>query len=223
MSNELIYFIIVVIDLSLALLAFRQGKNWLIAFSAVNLILVTSLAGKTVEIFGFATTVAGPFYAAVFLATDSLTEHFGKKIGYQSVLIGLGAQFLFVGMTQLSLLISPASFSADLHDSMSLVFGTSVRIFLASIIAYVISQNFDVWFYHFLQEKFGKNSLWLRNNVSTITSQLIDSSIFFSIAFIGVIPNWLEVAIIGALAKIAVALLDTPFIYLTYKVIRKEA
>lgn len=167
------------------------------------------------EIFGLATTVAGPFYASIFLATDVLTEHYGKKYGYLSVMVGFFALALFMAMSQLTLLITPVSFCQELHDCMKVVFGTSVRIFVASIIAYVISQNFDVWFYHFLNEKTKGRFLWLRNNFSTTTSQIIDSMIFFSIAFYGVLPNWLEVAIVGCLAKIIVALLDTPFIYLS--------
>ena len=218
MTNELFYFLIVLIDLTIALIAFRLGVKWLIVFIVTNLLLVTTLAGKVVDIFGFSTTVAGPFYASIFLATDALTEHYGKKIGYKSVLIGFAALSLFVILSQLSLLIVPVSFSEELNTGMKTVFGTSLRVFIASVIAYIISQNFDVWFYHFLQNKTKSKYLWLRNNVSTITSQILDSSIFFSIAFIGVIPNWIEVAIIGAIAKIIVALLDTPFIYLTFKV-----
>ena len=106
----------------------------------------------------------------------------------------------------------------QLHASMKIVFGTSVRIFIASIIAYLITQNFDVWFYHFLSKLTKGKYLWLRNCGSTTTSQLIDSLVFFSIAFYGVLPNWIEVAIFGFIVKAIIALLDTPFIYLTYKV-----
>jgi uncharacterized integral membrane protein (TIGR00697 family) len=216
--NELYYFLMVLVDLSLALVAFRLGRYWLIGFIVGNLLLVTPLAGKVVEIFGFATTVAGPFYASIFLATDVLTEHFGKKYGHLSVMVGFFALALFVGLSQISLMIDPIKDSVELHQGMVLVFGTSLRVFAASIIAYIISQNWDVWFYHFLMQKTKGRFLWLRNNVSTVTSQVIDSMIFFSIAFYGVIPNWLEVAIVGCIAKIVVALLDTPFIYLSKKV-----
>lgn len=218
MNNELTYFGIVIIDLVLALIAFRLGKKWLIAFIVTNLLLVTTLAGKVVDIFGFSTTVAGPFYAAIFLATDALTEHYGKKIGHLSVFIGFATLSLFVLMTQLSLIIMPVEYSIELQNGMLTVFGTSLRVFIASTVAYVISQNFDIWFYHLLHKKTGGKFLWLRNNLSTVFSQFIDSIIFFSIAFIGVLPNWIEVAVIGVIAKIVIAFLDTPFIYLTYKV-----
>ena len=83
--NELYYFIIVAVHLAIGLLAFRLGRYWLIGFIVANLLLVTALARKVVEIFGLATTVAGPFYAAIFLATDMLTEHYGKRYGHRSV------------------------------------------------------------------------------------------------------------------------------------------
>lgn len=213
--NEIYYFTIVFIDLALALFAFRLGRQWLIGYIVANLILVTALSGKVVEVFGLATTIGGPFYAAIFLATDVLTEHYGKSVGHKSVWIGFFTLAMFVLFGNLSLLVAPVDFSADLHAAMQTVFGVSLRISFASIIAYIISQNYDVWFYHLLKTKTEGRRLWLRNNLTTTTSQIIDSAIFFSIAFYGVLPNWIEVAIVGAVIKILIAFLDTPFIYLS--------
>lgn len=222
MTNELWYFGIVIIDLALALLAFRSGRPMLIAFIVTNLLLVTVFAGKVVSVFGFATTVAGPFYAAIFLATDALTEKWGEKAGYRSVWIGFCSLGVFVLLGQLSLFIEPVEFSQNLHDSMKSVFDTSLRIFIASIIGYVVSQNLDVWLFHKISEVTGGKFLWLRNNLSTIVSQFVDSILFFSIAFYGVLPNWFEVAIVGYVAKLLIALLDTPFLYLTKKIGTKD-
>lgn len=221
--NELLYFTMVVVDLALALLAFRLGREWLVGFIVANLLLVTPFAGKVVTILGFATTVAGPFYAAIFLATDVLTEHYGKADGHKSVWIGFGALSLFVALGQISLLIPPIAGMEDLQGAMQTVFGTSLRIFFASVIAYVISQNYDVWFYHLLHERTHGKFLWLRNNLSTTSSQILDSIIFFSVGFYGVIPNWVEVAVTGCIAKIAIALLDTPFIYLSRLIRDRQA
>lgn len=215
MSNELLYFGVVLIDLALALLAFRMGREWLYVFIITNLLLVTSLAGNVVSIFGFNTTVAGPFYAAIFLATDALTEHYGKNEGHKSVMMGLAAQLSFVPLALLALQIQPVDFTFELHASMDSVFGLSVRVVIASAVAYFVAQNFDIWFFHKIREKTGSKNLWLRNNLSTVASQTLDGLLFFSIAFYGVIPNWIEVAITGTIAKLLIALLDTPFLYMT--------
>ena len=220
MSDELLYFLIVFADLALALAAFSRGKEWVYVFITTNLLLVAIFSGVVVNLFGFNTTVAGPFYASIFLATDALTEHYGRKEGHRSIAMGLGAQISFLLFAFLALNISSVEFTSDLHSALEMAFNTSARIVFASALAYFIAQNFDVWFFHYLKSVTDGKLLWLRNNLSTIASQTIDGIIFFSVAFYGVLPNWLEVAIVGTIAKVLVALLDTPFLYAT-RIIKK--
>lgn len=219
MNNELIFFITVLVDLLLVLFAFRQGKAWLIGVIVMNLIMVTCFAAKLVPLFGFVTNAANAYYAAIFLATDALTEHFGKKEGYKSVFIGFMSIAGFVLLGQLTINFSTIEVTEEISRYMGIVFGAAPRIATASMVAYLIAQNFDVWFYHYIQEKTKGKYLWLRNNGSTVTSQLIDSFVFFSIAFYGTMANsdLLEIILTGYLIKLIVAALDTPFIYLTYK------
>lgn len=223
MTNEVIFIITAVIDLAFILLAFRLGKGWLFGAIVVNIILVSTFAGKLVPIFGFVTNAAGVFYAAIFLATDILTEHHGKKEGYKSVWIGFSALVLFVVMSQFVLRLISTSETTAISEAMQVLFRGVPRIAFASMFAYLVAQNFDVWFYHFIHQKTGQKRLWLRNNLSTFTSQFIDSIIFFSIAFFGVVPFniLLQIIFTGYAVKLIVALLDTPFIYLSY-FIKKE-
>nr|VFJ91262.1 MAG: hypothetical protein BECKLFY1418A_GA0070994_10155 [Candidatus Kentron sp. LFY] len=220
MTNETLFILTTLIDLIFVLFAFRMGKSWVVGIIVMNLIMVSCFAGKLIPIFGFVTNAANVFYAAIFLATDALTEHHGKNEGYRSVLIGFMCIMLFVVLGQSTLLFSTVELTQQVSDAMQTVFGAVPRIAAASMIAYLIAQNFDVWFYHFLQDKTKKKYLWLRNNVSTATSQLIDSVVFFTIAFYGIMPNTqlLEVILTGYAIKLIVAALDTPFIYLTYKI-----
>lgn len=220
MSNEIIFLISTVIDLSIVLLAFRLGKPWLIGVIVLNLIMVTCFASKLVPLFGFVTNAANVFYAAIFLATDALTEHHGKKEGHRSVFIGFMAILGFIVLGQLTLAMNTIDMTQQVSDAMQIVFGAAPRIALASMVAYLIAQNFDVWFYHYIYDKTGSKKLWLRNNLSTVTSQAMDSIIFFTIAFYGVMPNsqLIEVILTGYVIKLMVAALDTPFIYLTYKI-----
>ena len=86
------------------------------------------------------------------------------------------------------------------------------RIVLGSLVAYVVSQNWDVRVFHKLKEMTDGRHLWLRNNVSTMTSQALDTVIFITIAFYGVLP--VVPMIIGQyIVKLLIAALDTPFIY----------
>ncbi|NBK23039.1 MAG: VUT family protein, partial [Spirochaetia bacterium] len=86
-----------------------------------------------------------------------------------------------------------------------------------SLIAYLISNLHDIWaFDYWKRKKPGRNTLWLRNNLSTFVSQLIDTLVFTLIAFLGVYPQSVLIQIIIStyVLKWVVAMLDTPFMYL---------
>ena len=90
--------------------------------------------------------------------------------------------------------------------------GATSRIILASIVAYGISQNFDVWIFDRIKKAYGARNLWLRNNISTLLSQTLDTCLFITIAFWGEFP--LLPLIFGQLTvKYAIALVDTPIVY----------
>lgn len=223
MTNEIIFILTTLLDLAFVLFAFRMGKSWIVGAIVANLIMVTCFASKLIPVFGFITNAANVFYASIFLATDALTEHYGKREGYRSVQIGFMCILLFVILSQFTLLFSTVEITEQINIAMQTVFSAVPRIALASMVAYLIAQNFDVWFYHLLHNKTQGRYLWFRNNFSTAISQLIDSVVFFTIAFYGVMPNsqLVEVILTGYVVKLIVATLDTPFIYLTYKVKKK--
>ena len=79
--------------------------------------------------------------------------------------------------------------SQGVHEALNVVFGFTPRIVLGSMVTYIVSQSWDVWTFHKLKEKYKGKKLWIRNNVSTISSQLLDSAIFIGIAFYGIIPG----------------------------------
>ncbi|MAE68215.1 MAG: queuosine precursor transporter [Candidatus Peribacteraceae bacterium] len=220
MKNELIILAITLLDLSIILLAWRFGKEWVIATILANIILVSTFNAKLVPFFGYAITMAAPFYSAIFVATDTLTEHHGKKVGYRSVWMGFLALATFTLLGQLVLLSDPIPEREGMAAAMETLFSAVPRIAIASFTVYIIAQSFDIWLFHYLREKTGKQKLWLRNNISTIVSQLLDSCLFFPLAFAGSVSTQtlVELIITGWLSKVVIALLDTPFIYLSYVV-----
>ncbi|MEA3288273.1 MAG: queuosine precursor transporter [Candidatus Marinimicrobia bacterium] len=229
MSNELIFFIQTIIGLIIVLIAFRMGKTWLYALIAVNYVLANIFVTKTITLFGFEATGGNVLYGAIFLSTDLLSEYYGKEAARKGVFIGLGATLFYLLMSQLML-----SYSASANDwgpaaGMESIFGFAPAIVLASVIAYLISQLHDVWAFHMWKERFKGKYLWLRNNLSTGTSQLIDSLTFAILAF-SVFPRlfmdpesvlpmnvvW-EIVLTTYILKLLVAFLDTPFIYLSQR------
>ena len=96
---------------------------------------------------------------------------------------------------------------------------------LASFLVYAICQKFDVWAYHkwwaFTQKKFGdKDSfLWLRNNGSTLVSQLLNTVLYTFGAFLGTyeLETLFSICISSYIIFIVTSLADTPFVYLAKK------
>jgi hypothetical protein len=109
-----------------------------------------------------------------------------------------------------------ADFSRDIHNAFNTLFNFTPRFVFGSLLAYYISQTFDVWMFHYVKEKTKGKHLWLRNNVSTMCSQAIDTFVYSLVVWWGIVD--LQTAIMLGLAKylikVLIALIDTPFIYL---------
>ncbi len=215
--NELFWIVMLVVNFALILIAFRLwGKLGLYVWIPISVIVANIQVTKMVVLFGLDATLGNIVYATGFLATDILSELYGKKDSRKAVGIGF---FSLLGMTllmQLALVFEPSS-SDIANPSLSLVFGLMPRIAFGSLVAYVISNLHDIWAFEFWkQKKPGRNTLWIRNNLSTIVSQLIDTLVFTLIAFWGVYPTDVLISIIIStyVLKYVVAILDTPFMYL---------
>ncbi|MFO7862895.1 MAG: queuosine precursor transporter [Salinivirgaceae bacterium] len=218
--NEMFWVVMLLVNFALILLAYRVfGKMGLFIWVPISVIIANIQVIQGVELFGFAATLGNIVYASSFLATDILSENYGKKEAGKAVWIGF---FSLVSMTMLmniALLFEPLgdTFSHSVHDSISTIFSFMPRIVIASFLAYLISQKHDVWAYHVLAKKFsGRKNIWIRNNLSTMVSQLIDSVIFTLIAFYGVYETnvLIEIVITTYLLKWVVAAADTPFVYI---------
>ncbi|NLK06874.1 MAG: queuosine precursor transporter [Spirochaetales bacterium] len=215
--NELYWLVMLVLNFLLIMLALRLwGKMGLYIWVPISVILANIQVTKNVMLFGMEATLGNIVYATGFLATDILSELYGKRESAKAVAIGFFSLLAMTIIMQVALLFEPAA-SDIAHPSLSLVFGLMPRIALGSLIAYLISNLHDIWaFDYWKRKKPGRNTLWLRNNLSTFVSQLIDTLVFTLIAFLGVYPQSVLIQIIIStyVLKWVVAMLDTPFMYL---------
>ena len=108
-----------------------------------------------------------------------------------------------------------AIFAAEVHSATQTLFNFTPRFILGSLLAYFISQHFDVWIFHYIKKKTQGRHLWLRNNVSTMLSQAIDTVIYGVVVWWGVVDfvTAMQLAAAKYLFKIIIALTDTPFLY----------
>jgi uncharacterized integral membrane protein (TIGR00697 family) len=214
MTNNTAWILLLIVNYSLIALAFRFfRRQGLFVWITLASILANIQVIKTIELFGFVTTLGNVMYGTSFLATDILSECYGEKEARKGVFIGIFSILATTLIMQVCLQFVPHA-SDTTSEALQTIFSLLPRIAFASISAYVVSQNFDVWFYAFLKRKYPK-LLWLRNNVSTMVSQLLDNSIFTLMAFWGVFNADIIWQIFAAtyVMKWVVAILDTPVIY----------
>ena len=146
--------------------------------------------------------------------TDLIGEIWGKEQANQAVKIGFICQLISLIMIGLAILLPVAPF-ADNQAEFKSIMSQSFRVVGASLVAYYCSQSWDVWVFHKLREK-STGHKWLRNNLSTMTSQILDTAIFITIAFVGTVPNIWVMIFSQYGIKCVYALLDTiPFYLLT--------
>ncbi|HEQ98056.1 MAG TPA: VUT family protein [candidate division Zixibacteria bacterium] len=219
MPNEILWFIFLIFDLSAVILMFKLwGKHGLYAMIASSVIICNIQVIAIVKMFGLVATLGNIVYASIFLSTDILSECYGKKEARRGVWIGFFCLFWAMIAMQFAIRFVPDA-SDFIMPHLKQVFSLLPRVSAASLAAYLISQHHDIWAFHLLKKKTEGRYLWLRNNLSTAVSQLIDSLVFTLGAFWGVYGYEVLIQIIVTtyLFKIIVAALDTPFIYLARK------
>jgi len=215
--NETIWLIMLVLNFLAIMIAYRLwGKTGLYIWIPISVMIANIQVTKTVVLFGMEATLGNIVYATSFLATDILSECYGKKAAAKAVGIGFFSLIVMTVLMNVAILFNPAP-SDFVQESMSTIFGLMPRIALASLTAYLLSQLHDIWAYGFWGRlKPGIKWLWLRNNASTAVSQLIDTLLFTILAFWGVFPwsiLW-QIMLTTYVLKWVVAMLDTPFIYI---------
>lgn len=155
-------------------------------------------------------------YPITFLITDTISEIYGRKKANQVVITGIFASVFSMGIIFLANHAPAIPNSAINDETFSKVFGLSPLGVLASMLAYLTAQFIDIRIYHFWKNYTQGKHLWLRNNFSTFTSQLVDTSLVVGLlCLFNVFPwsSFLPFVISGFLFKAIVALLDTPILY----------
>jgi len=192
---------------------------WISLF--VGCITISSiLANKIITVMGLFVPAGVIAYSVTFIATDVISEVWGKERAREAVFGGFIALVAVFVLIQVSLIWPKAPFWNN-DEAFQSILGSTSRIIIASLTAYLVSQMHDVWAFHFWKRVTNNRHLWLRNNLSTAVSQFLDSFIFVMIAFYGVLPVW--PLIYGQwLVKFMIAVLDTPLIYAFVHMMQKR-
>ena len=171
-------------------------------------------------------------YAITFFASDCYTELYGRREAQVMVNVGFVMNVVMLGLVWFTIAAPAAPFTAVAPDEFATVLGSSTGIVAGSLLAYLVSQNWDVYVFHRIREWTDGSHLWLRNIGSTGTSQLIDTVIFITVAFAlapaliqgAPLPSATELLplIIGQyIVKVLIAVGDTPLVYAAVKYLRE--
>lgn len=190
--------------------------------------ITVPIAGNTLVMPGAALA-----YALTYFASDCVTELYGKRNAQVMVNIGFLMNFVLLALVWSTIWAPAAQSSAVAPETFRRVLGASTSIVLGSLVAFLVSQNWDVVVFHRLREATDGAQLWLRNIGSTATSQIIDTILFVGIAFViapqvlgtgSALPTSVVVQLIVGqyLLKLLIALFDTPFVYAVVGIVRSD-
>ena len=224
LSQETLWLLTVVYDLGLALLLYRFfGKYGLYVAVVLGIVLGNLQGGKVSELVIFGTaykvSMGAILYSGIYFATDVLNEKYGRREANRAVMLGFVANIAVMITLVLSVQFKPSEITGsalEVHNAISVLAYYSPAFVIGSLGAYLVSQSFDVWFFNWLKIKTNGSKLWLRNNISTMTSQLIDTLIYQITWVVATGMDWstaFMLAMTKYVFKVLIAAIDTIFIY----------
>lgn len=217
--NHLYLIIEIVVAFGLLLAAKKFfGKAGVLAWIALATIFANIFEAKNIDLFGLNLAAGHVMFGSVFLATDILSEYYGKKAAKTGVWVGLAADIALIATTQICRLYAPSM--ADTADpAIQRLFTMSLRITAASAVMFFISNWCDVLLFAKIRELTGGRYLWLRNNVATILCNCLENFLFYILAFYPMFSmgQIVSMGLATCLLEIIIGVCDTPFLYLAKK------
>jgi len=210
----------IAVNFALFLICYRMfGRVGLYAWIGFATVIANIQVTKTIELsvlsFGIIMTLGNTIYTTISMSTDMLNEKYGPKEARKAVWFGFFTLIASTIMMQMVLKFEPQA-TDFAQESMQTLFGLMPRLAAGSLLAYLISQFLDVQVYGYLRRRFGaSNQFWIRTNVSTGVSQLIDSVVFCTIAFAGLytLNEWLQIVFTTYIFKFIISVVSTPVLY----------
>lgn len=220
--QEILWLLCLALDLGFALLLYRLfGAAGLYGCIILSILLANLQGPKLTVVFGMETSLGVIIYSGIYFATDLLSEKYGRSVAERAVRLSFLISVLMTILLQLGLEFRPtpmagtSEFAGRMHEAMETLFTMTPRFVFGSLLAYLISQSFDVWAFDRIRRATGGRHLWLRNNGSTMMSQAVDTLIYAFVVWWPLVDaaTALQLAASKYLLKLLIAALDTPFIY----------
>jgi len=202
----------------------KYGRPDALIAAFVTLVIIANIsAAKTITFdLGFATFFAPGgvlVFAVTFLLTDMVNERFGRQETQRMIYLALLSQVALVAFTYLVIHATPAPFFTN-QTAFEAVLSSVPRIALAGLITFLVSETLDAYLFQWFKALTQGEHLWVRNAFSSLPAMLVDSALFVTLAFYGVMP--ILPLIIGlTVVKWVVGIIDIPFMYLSRRILQK--
>ena len=224
-NPELLWVFTVFYDLSITVILFKLfGLRGLYIAVTLGIMLANLQGGKVsdLNLVGqtFTVSMGAIMYSGIYFATDLISERYSRREANIAVILGAISNIVIMFTLVLSTYYLPSEIAASsqsVHSAIQTLAFYSPIFVIGSISAYLISQTFDVWLSNKIKDLTKGKYLWLRNNISTLSSQALDTFIY---TFVWVIAGELtfivalSIALTKYIFKIIIAILDTIFIYI---------
>lgn len=226
MSNEVVLILTLIFTYGSVLIWFKLfGEYGLVCFNILATIAANVEVMILIKAFGMHQTLGNILFASTFLVTDILNETYGKKSADRAANLSILASLFFILMSQSWMMYTPLEESVSSSNIRSL-FSNTPRIMISGFIVYAIVQKLDVLLYqriwksteNYCGEK--KKYLWLRNNVSTLISQFVNTVLFTLLAFYGKydFKTLFQIMFSSYIIFIFTSLADTPILYISRRI-----
>jgi hypothetical protein len=216
--NEFIFFLQVFVVLIFAFASLRIGKEALCTWVTLQAILANLFVLKQIDLCGFTVTCSDVFAIGSILGLNLLQEYFGKKTAVKTAWISFFFMLFFGLMSQIHLLFNPSPDDYS-QSAFVILLSPAPRLLLASLIVFVIVQQFDLRFYGLLKKIPGNLPLSYRNFLSLSVSQFIDTVLFSFLGLYGVVASLFDVVFISFLLKVVITLCISACLFFSKRLI----
>jgi queuosine precursor transporter len=197
---------------------------WLAALFVSALITGDFIGGRFWLLGGFTLSAGIIPFPLTFVLTDIVNEFYGTVGARRLTYVGVGAAVFVWVIIQIALHLPPSPVSPISNEVFQTAFGSSARLFVASLTAFIIGQLLDISIFRALRRMTGHRLLWLRATGSTVLSQAIDS---FTVSFVFLVGTQPMTFIASNarnnyLGKLVMAVLLTPVIYACHAIFRRR-
>jgi len=214
-ENEILWILLILVNfLIVNFIFYFWKKEGLIAWMCISIVIANIQVLKVTTMLGFVIALGNIAFSSVYLITDMLNEFYGKKEAKKAVYLGF---FIMIAVTVImyyTLQFIPHEYDFA-QSSLETIFTVLPRITIASLTAFIISNMLNIYIFDKFKQK-SRKKLWLRNNISTVTSEAIDNLIFTTIAFYGIFSFDImaQIFLTSFVLRFVISTIDTPFLYM---------